>query len=81
MNKRLNKLVLSLLLLLSQQGLGVAQQLPYKNSALPVQDRVEDLLQRMTLEEKIAQIFVLALKKVLILWLIKMQLPNLDMSI
>lgn len=56
MNKRLNKLVLSLLLLLSQQGLGVAQQLPYKNSALPVQDRVEDLLQRMTLEEKIAQI-------------------------
>lgn len=54
MNRLLDKLALLLLLLLSQQGL--AQQLPYKNSALPVQGRVEDLLQRMTLEEKIAQI-------------------------
>ena len=28
----------------------------YKNAALPVEDRVEDLLSRMTLREKIAQI-------------------------
>ena len=30
--------------------------LPYKNSALPVKQRVSDLLQRMTLEEKVEQL-------------------------
>lgn len=33
----------------------VAQRLPYQNSSLPVKDRVNDLLARMTLEEKVAQ--------------------------
>ena len=32
-----------------------ADVLPYKNPALPTEQRVEDLLRRMTLEEKIAQ--------------------------
>lgn len=32
-----------------------AQQLPYKDAELPVEIRVQDLLDRMTLEEKIAQ--------------------------
>lgn len=32
------------------------QMLPYKNPLLPVEKRVDDLLSRMTLEEKIAQI-------------------------
>ena len=32
------------------------QAYPYKNASLPVGERVEDLLRRMTLEEKIAQI-------------------------
>ena len=33
-----------------------AQQLPYKDSKLPVEKRIEDLLGRMTLDEKVAQI-------------------------
>ncbi len=32
------------------------QSLPYKNKDLPIEERVEDLLSRMTLDEKIAQI-------------------------
>ncbi len=33
-----------------------AQSLPYKNKNLPIEERVEDLLNRMTVDEKIAQI-------------------------
>lgn len=33
-----------------------AQVYPYKNASLPIEERVQDLLKRMTLEEKIAQI-------------------------
>lgn len=55
MNAYLNRLSFLLFLLLFQQGVG-AQQPLYKNSTLPVRERVDDLLQRMTLEEKIAQI-------------------------
>ena len=33
-----------------------AQSLPYQQVGLPVSQRVDDLLERMTLEEKIAQI-------------------------
>lgn len=35
---------------------GVPADAPYKNSSLPVEERVEDLLARMTLEEKIDQL-------------------------
>lgn len=37
------------------------QQMPYKNSSLSVEERVEDLLGRMTLEEKISQMNMLSL--------------------
>jgi beta-glucosidase len=36
--------------------LGIAQELPYKNPHLTPQERAEDLLHRMTLDEKIAQL-------------------------
>ena len=35
--------------------LGCAGQPPYKNTQLPVDQRVEDLVSRMTLEEKVGQ--------------------------
>ena len=38
------------------------QTLPYKNSSLPVEVRVNDLITRMTLEEKISQMNMLSLK-------------------
>ncbi|TDS15777.1 glycoside hydrolase family 3 N-terminal domain-containing protein [Sphingobacterium paludis] len=47
------------LLILGMSGLlltGQAQELPYKNSKLPVADRVEDLISRMTVEEKVGQL-------------------------
>ncbi|WP_134698605.1 hypothetical protein [Ammoniphilus sp. YIM 78166] len=31
-------------------------EFPYQNSYLPVEERIDDLLSRMTLEEKIAQL-------------------------
>ncbi len=40
-----------------------AQQPPYKDSQVPVQDRVADLLGRMTLEEKVAQLLSVWLAK------------------
>lgn len=41
-------------------GLAQAQQvLPYKNAALPIEKRVEDLLSRMTPEEKFWQMFMI----------------------
>jgi beta-glucosidase len=33
--------------------------LPYKNSSLPIEDRVKDLLKRMTIEEKFWQLFMI----------------------
>src|SRR5258706_13487146 len=39
--------------------------LPYRNSALPVAQRVADLLARMTLDEKVAQLGSIWLKDVL----------------
>lgn len=41
----------------SFSGMTKAQELlPYKNPSLPVEERVQDLLQRMTLEEKVDQL-------------------------
>jgi beta-glucosidase len=37
--------------------IGFAQQSAYKNPSLPIETRVNDLLQRMTLEEQAAQLF------------------------
>lgn len=45
---------------------------PYRNAALPIATRVEDLLQRMTLEEKIAQM--------LTIWIEKPRIQNADNS-
>nr|WP_251566867.1 glycoside hydrolase family 3 N-terminal domain-containing protein [Erythrobacter sp. 3-20A1M] len=45
---------------------------PYWNASLPVEQRVEDLLQRMTLEEKVAQM--------LSIWLEKAEIQNDDYS-
>lgn len=45
------------LLLSSHAGILLqAQTIPYKNSALPVEERIQDLLGRMTLEEKVSQL-------------------------
>jgi beta-glucosidase len=49
-------LFLALLMILNLSPMPVAQsQLPYRDPRLPVDQRVADLLRRMTLEEKIAQ--------------------------
>ena len=48
--------LLVLLLFLFPFLVARGQAYPYKNASLPVGERVEDLLRRMTLEEKIAQI-------------------------
>ena len=37
------------------------QALPYKNPALPIDARINDLLHRMTKEEKFRQLFMVAL--------------------
>ena len=36
-----------------------AQQLPYRDPRLPIERRVSDLLSRMTLDEKVAQMLCL----------------------
>ncbi|MCX6235988.1 MAG: beta-glucosidase, partial [Bacteroidia bacterium] len=47
-----------LLLLLSANGFGQDNaKLPYQNTQLSVDDRVEDLVSRMTLKEKVTQLF------------------------
>src|SRR6266536_446499 len=50
------KLPLIIFLAFSFSKLVNAQQTDYKNSRLPVEKRVQDLLKRMTLEEKVAQL-------------------------
>ncbi len=48
---------LVILLIVLIMNIGYAQQPAYKNPSLPVSQRVEDLLQRMTLEEQAAQLY------------------------
>lgn len=48
--------------LLLYGGTLMAQQTPYKDSRLPVEERVQDLLSRMTMEEKIGQLSMKSLK-------------------
>ena len=44
------------LLAIASSGMKAQEQMPYKNPNLPVEERVQDLLQRMTLEEKVDQL-------------------------
>ena len=55
------KQLLVLILFICITGISVAQKaIPrYKNSSLPVEERVKDLLSRMTLEEKFWQMFMI----------------------
>jgi hypothetical protein len=49
-------LILSAAVLSSAQNAGGAGIPPYKNPSLPVEQRVQDLLGRMTLQEKVAML-------------------------
>src|SRR5207237_8056435 len=54
------------LLLLTPAAAARAQQLPYRDPKLAIERRVSDLLARMTLEEKVAQMLCLWDQKKLI---------------
>ena len=56
MKHYINYPLLSFVLFLCSFSDASGQAYPYKNASLPINERVEDLLRRMTLEEKIAQI-------------------------
>ncbi len=47
------------LLFIFVSGVIFSQQLPYKNPSLPIDERVKDLISRMTLEEKSWQLFMI----------------------
>jgi beta-glucosidase len=47
----------------SKNGAGKSRALPYQNTALPAEKRLQDLLSRMTLEEKAAQMLCIWQKK------------------
>ena len=51
-----NRLIWIVCLICGLSSLQAQQNVPYKNPLLPTEVRVNDLLQRMTLKEKIAQI-------------------------
>ncbi len=53
--KRFSPSVIVFVILILCSVVGHAQQAPYKNPALPIDERVKDLMGRMTLEEKVAQ--------------------------
>jgi beta-glucosidase len=55
MSKPLVAALVTLAVLVVAAPAGAAQKLPYENSRLPVKQRVNDLLGRMTLEEKVGQ--------------------------
>lgn len=54
--KYIRTLILTVVPLFSAVVVKAQQPLPYQNPQLPVEERVDDLLGRMTLEEKIGQI-------------------------
>jgi len=59
-----SKLLLWIMIILFPfSGLKAQEDLPYKNADLSVQERVDDLLSRMTLDEKINQMSMLSLRK------------------
>jgi beta-glucosidase len=47
------------LLIFVQQAMFAQNSFPYKDSSLPIDERVKDLLQRMTPEEKFWQMFMI----------------------
>lgn len=52
----LKKRIFSLIILCQVVGISLfAQKYPYQNAKLPVEERVADLLSRMSLEEKVRQ--------------------------
>jgi len=56
----MNRIFSSILLVLASAITSFAQQIPlYKNPQLPVEERVLDLLSRMTTEEKFWQLFMI----------------------
>ena len=52
MNSDVKKIFCVVLIIFS---FGVAQPLPYKNPSIPIEQRVNDLLSRMTLDEMVSQ--------------------------
>nr|WP_290934021.1 glycoside hydrolase family 3 N-terminal domain-containing protein [Haliscomenobacter sp.] len=50
---------IAIFLLLSTSTFAQTQKMPYKNPALPIEQRVNDLLSRMTVEEKFWQLFMI----------------------
>lgn len=59
MNNMLLRIILIFVCLVTGLSGLPAQQRPYKDPSLPVEDRVEDLLSRMTLKEKFWQLFMI----------------------
>ena len=59
--KRINRIVLTwlLLVLITSTTQGARKKWPYQNPELPVEQRVDDLLSKMTLEEKFWQMFMI----------------------
>lgn len=55
MNRTVKRMSLALLTAFSLSGMVMAQDEPYRDPTLPIEERVEDLLSRMTLEEKFGQ--------------------------
>jgi beta-glucosidase len=56
MNKNIPSLFLSILALIVTLVTVKSQTFPFQNPEMPINDRVDDLVSRMTLEEKIAQL-------------------------
>ena len=55
MKKHILTIVISLIVIVSN----AAPKYPYRDANLPVEQRIEDLLSRMTLEEKVGQLMCL----------------------